>query len=602
MLYSNTSQSRLNFDIEKLRLLGVNEIFAFPGYGTDGWFQDIKTLRKHLSELSSKRDEVCKKYPDITIGIMAYTYSHPEGTNVVPAKFKTQIALNGRILDGFVCPMDDSYRDELLKRFSIIAEFGFRKVLLDDDFKDSLCFCDLHLNRFFRYIKHKIGRKRFSEIFRKEYATNDEIEFRRLWYEFKRENILKVASAIEKTIHDIDDSIQIGWCVSAKRFNDLSGRKAEEILDVFNTQKAPTFTRLPGEYYTAIAPDMSRSMGWHHYYNGIINKDLVRVAEVTAVQACCFKDAAHVREEVMLHQALGINKVHFAWTEDFEYFNIWDLIKEKGYQIKNTQDNISLKGITVVSFENQAHWFSLDQVLNCEGIYGYQVMGLMGIPVKMSNRIEGDIVLLCGYQPHDKAKEVEEFLRMGGMLLMDYPAALSMKNSKFMKGLAIKNGEYLDSLCSEKIIDGGIEDFGISNFPLRSVGKIRKTKNSGWKIETLLYDINCKKCGIGCISNGNIMVFSYDFSKVEKRLVSNFYKGNVLRFLKMSKENKPLRLEGPLYIQLFLYAADNGEGIVIANYNAYPVKVKVMADEEIKIDNIEIDGLGIKVIEQKTTS
>ena len=47
-------------------------------------------------------------------------------------------------------------------------------------------------------------------------------------------------------------------------------------------------------------------------------------------------------------------------------------------------------------------------------------------------------------------------------------------------------------------------------------------------------------------------------------------------------------LEGPLYVQPFLYDTEKGEGLVIANYNAFPVRVKV------KSENIKINGLDIK--------
>ena len=292
--------------------------------------------------------------------------------------------------------------------YRIIAEEGFEYVMIDDDFRDALCFCDRHLEAFKPFAK--TTRKELTEIFNSKRPSPEEVELKRQWLDFRRQGLFEFGEKIEKTLHRINPSLRIGICISAKRLNDLSGRSLREWLELFDTPAAPVFVRLAGEHYDDRSLGISRSVGWHQYYRDLLPDDVEMMAEVTYVHSLCHKSSAGMRLETKIHLAGGLS-VLFAWTDDYRYNGGWNMlrhqkrpferIKEKSKEFRNSV------GLTVYAPQNCAEYVPLDQVAAAEPIKAYQGLGLMGFPVITRRPArynpQGDIIdRLCPRRPGDR--------------------------------------------------------------------------------------------------------------------------------------------------------------------------------------------------------
>ena len=570
-----SSQSRIHFEADKLRDIGVTQIFVTPFQVNVESFQNVKTFKENLSFLSAKADKIKRNWPKARVIINMFTICHPEGNFRVPERFRPQLDIEGNIRPGFICFLDEQRQKELLEMYRIIAEEGFEYVMIDDDFRDAFCFCDRHLEMFKPFDKKT--REELVKVFNDRRPSAKELKLKRQWLNFKRQGLFDFAGKIEKTLHNINPKMRIGICVSAKRCNDLSGRGIREWLSIFDTPQAPVFVRLAGEHYDDYSLGISQSVGWHQYYRDLLLPHIEMMAEVTYVYSLYFKGPASIRLEIKIHLASGLKKVLLAWPGDYKYNNGWKMLSDENKSFERIKE-ISKEvnggvGINIYAPENCAEFIPLNEITNTDPVKAYQTLAMLGFPVKMSDRIASGVTVLTGYLPGRAGAEIEKYLAGGGILIVDGLAAHSFKRIMTEELVQYNISGQISGLRMEKVLCNGEIIDELANFPPDAVYRIEtKDRNYGVEVISEVYDVDGKRRGVGTLiypaKKGWIVVLAYDLCRVNYRLASDNYRKYLTFLLNKLGYKAEVQLSGNLFIQPLLFEYPK-KRLLLINYNSY---------------------------------
>lgn len=594
------SQSRLDFKPEKLHALGVRHIYVFPGYSTGDWFCDENTFGSRLEILRRRREKTGSRFPDMQVHWFGITSSHPEGQAQVPPIFQCQVDIDGNPREGFVCLHDPNYRKVLLERYRKVARAGFRRVLFDDDLKDALCFCPLHMKHFSDFIGKRMSLRDLATAFRDADASEASTEIREHYMALCRKTVLSLATELEKTIHEINPTIRIGTCIQARRFQDLTGICCTDIIDIFDKPEAPSFARLPGEHYSALPIDMATGIGYLLYYDELLPARYERCWEATAVgQAPCQpKSSSQMVQEGRIAEALGVTPVLWAWMEEFERLRIWPGLLTGGPwpgEIAGRDESRDHLGIPVFLHTGLAHELSLEEHMSDGIIKGYQAMSLLGLPMRLTSEIrpDDDTICLFGSQPKTVAMEAKAWLEEGRTLLVDFPAArrllVHLDDSLDVSITETEARPHLEKTPEENVFDSSV-----AGFPIGSVAVVH---GENMEPHSVLCDTSGNDLGGGvssvAIGNGKLIILPFDLCQVTFRL-SNFHRNILLRQLPALNSGKLPYVDGDAFLQMVLFREHGEKNIVVINYSDYQVSAGLRrfgADKTIKID---LGSLGVK--------
>ena len=613
-----SAQCRLHFDAAQLREVGVTRILASPFQVNSECFQSVEAFKENVRFVKEKVQGIHQQWPQAKVAIIMFTICHPEGNFCLPDRFRPQLDIEGRVRPGFICFRDEQRQSELLEMYRIIAEEGFEYVMIDDDFRDALCFCDRHLEAFKPFAK--TTRKELTASFNNKRPSAAEVKLKRQWLDFRRQGLVEFAGKIEKALHSINPSLRIGICISAKRLNDLSGRSLREWLELFDTPAAPVFVRLAGEHYDDRSLGISRSVGWHQYYRELLPDDMEMMAEVTYVHSVCHKGPAGMRLETRIHLAGGLS-VLFAWTDDYRYNGGWnmlrhqkrpfEIIKEKSKEFRNSV------GLTVYAPENCAEYVPFDQVAAAEPIKAWQGLGLMGFPVKLGSRLDitHKVTLLTGCLPASLETDIEPYLRAGGILVIDALAARAVKEMLPPEAVRYEIGDPISGLRLEKVIVDGTAIDELAGFPPASVYcmEIRKGHEDEAEAITEIYDVDGERRGLGALTypvgKGWIIVLAYDLCAVADRICSPAYRRLLSAILARVGYEPEVELSRDLFVQPLLFEYPRNR-LIAVNYNSYEAQVTcrgkwlddrsltdVLTGDEVNPEDIGIAPLDIRILE-----
>jgi len=612
------SQSRIHFEADRLRQAGITDIFVCPFQVNAESFQDVATFRKNIRFLRDKVLEIRKRWKEARVIVDMYTICHPEGNFCIPSRFRRQKDIEGRIIPGYVCFLDKQRQTELLEMYRIIAEEGFEWVMIDDDFRDAFCFCDRHLE-LFKPFRGKT-RQELAEFFNNREPLPEDIGLRRQWLDFKKQNLFDFARKIEKTLHGINPKLRIGLCISAKRCNDLSGRNLGEWLALFDSPQARIFVRLPGEHYSAYSLGISQSVGWHQYYRDLLPHEMEMLAEVTYVYPISFKSPADIRLETKIHLSGGL-RVLLAWTDDYRYNGGWKMLKDEKRQFetirKESRDFRNNAGIAVYVPENRAEYVPFDEISITEPIKAYQGLGLMGLPVRLTDRFDmsSRVTVLTGYPPHGLKDEINDYLGRGGILVIDGLAAHSFKRLAAPELIRYDISDQVSGLRMEKIIAGGEIMDEMAGFPHTSVYRMEIKQESGDGTEPIseIYDVNGNRTGLGAmiypVGKGWIITLAYDLCRVEYRICSRAYSRFLTSIFCKAGYEPEILLSKDLFVQPLLFTHPR-KRLVLINYNAYHSEVcctgswlrekglaDVLTGKKVDPKRVGISPLDIRILE-----
>jgi len=144
------------------------------------------------------------------------------------------------------CPLDENFVRDYCKGIQSIAVLGPDLIMLDDDFRLNVrikvhfsCFCELHLQEYYKRIGEVIPREELEE----RILTGGKNKYRTELFKLFRDTMLGFAKKVRKALDEVDPAIRLGACTHQTW--DLHGTHPIEIAKAFAGNTKP-FTRIAG--------------------------------------------------------------------------------------------------------------------------------------------------------------------------------------------------------------------------------------------------------------------------------------------------------------------------------------------------------------------
>jgi len=622
MPFRLASQSRLGFDAQQLRDAGIVDVFATPFDANCESLLSVEEFRRNVEELRRKRDKILPSWPGATVSLIMFTIAHPEGNFKVPSRYRLQRDIDGALRPGFVCFRDEKRQEDLLQMYKIAAETGIDRIMIDDDFRDAFCFCDEHLRAYEPFAR--MSRDQIKKLLNDPAPSDEVVEIRRGWLDFKRASLEEFARKIERTIHSANPCARIGICVSAKRCNDLSGRFISDWVSIFNTPQAPVFLRLPGEHYGPDITKLAQSLGWHQYYRELVPEDIEQMAEVTYVYFIAFKSAGHIATEVKAHLASGLDRVLLAWTSDYDHNLGWPMLKDSAEVFKAVaaagSQTAHARGVAIYCPEDVAEYVPYDEAAETEPIKAYQALAWMGIPVRMVASFDAwdEFAVVSGHFPAKKKDEITGALESGSTIVLDSVAAAGFARAMDPSLVKYRLDGVVAGVAKERFDKNGPMTNQVALFPCDSIHRLAPHPSAGENVEVTseLFDTSGERVGAGSLVypalNGTVVVLAYDISKVCHRLTGKVYSDSFSRLFARVGYDPGALLRGDLYVQLLLFSRPSGRAVLV-NYNSYPAMVElaatsaaglrdVVAGKTLSSNTLQLAPLDVRIVDILTDS
>jgi len=612
-----SAQGRIHFSPEQHLKAGVGNFFITQFSSVSEALLPIEWQKQQLAKLQQKYAALKKNRPDIVTGVMTYTLSHPEGQCQVPDCYQVQKDIDGRERPGFVCFLDHKRQQDLLEQYRTIAELGFDAVLIDDDFRDCFCFCELHLEKFSEYIGHDISLEELREKLDTEDAGDEITSLRRKWIDFKYRNLYEFGKKIEQTVHSITPGCRIGICISAKRCNDLCGREINSWINLFDTNQAPVFVRLPGECYDSDSLKISQSAAWHSYYRNLVPPNVEKITEVTYVHALQPVFKSNFKQQIEMHLAAGLPNQLLAWTEDFQVNEMWSVLesnRERFEKIKSLSFGVDgNEGIAIFCPENRAHLSAYSTIEDEEQVHAYSTLAHLGFPVKLVPRLDPNNAVTVVTSPvHDQDLDaIRQYLGQGRTIVFDGSAIDSLSKVEDGQLVKITPFDIAENIRYERFNKTGELIGETAAFPYDAVRGLKTDHDVEVITELLSHDKQTIAPGIVRYQAfaGTVVVLPHSIKKIGYRLACKQYRNLFKYFINSTDSPYKLCVEGSFFVFPLLFTTPRTRIVLV---NCHPedeivslegdlVEGKTLADpldgRQIDLREISVESLGVRILD-----
>lgn len=571
-----TSQTRLDFDIDRLVEMGIDKAYVSPFTTNNECLCEPDVILSNLEELARKAEAAAKK------GIEVYpffvTINHPEGNFEIPARYRRQRNMDGSQQLATICFRDETRQEDMIRFATKAAELGFGRLAFDDDLRDAFCYCDEHLNGFEPF--RDKDRHEIDEILNGILTNPEHEKLRQEWYRYKYAGMCDYARRIEQAVHNINPRCQIGICNSAKRCQDFSGRDPVEWLKLFSTEQAPAFVRLCGECYDDDIMHLVQSTGWHQYFNRYYPEKIERMAEISSVPPLAYRSpGAVLLETKAVIAATAIDTIHWAWTEEFDNTALGGLIGPEKEIFKKIAVEVQSQATSPLALYIGGELgpympinISVPYGATHDPVAAYNIMSLVGLPIVALPGIPASqpSVLCSGYISREMIFSIDEYVQSGGVAVVDAKAAQCYRVYGGKVDFEIKGPV---SLHRYELSPQGLREDMISECPPDSIYLIESDTSIGtWTGYDVSGNITGVTTAVIACGKGRLIVLGYDLSRTKTALLCQQWRQRMLEMLSIAGVDFPVYWSGPAAIQC-LYHADK---VALANYNSNPVSGQLM--------------------------
>lgn len=614
-----SAQTRLHFDPELHLSAGIKDFYVTPFTSICEGLMPVAHIKERLCDLKQKCEEVKKLYSDILCGAFMYVVNQAEGQCSIPKQYRKECDIDGNISEGYVCFLDEQRQQDLLEQYHTIAELGFDALLIDDDFRDALCYCDEHIKAFAEETGENLTREKFKSIVSSESDADEVVDFRRRWLEFKRRKLEDFGRRLEKTVHDAAPGCRIGICISAKRLNDLSGRAILPWLEVFDTKQAPVFVRLCGEYYTTDTLEIIQSAAWHQYYRELVPDTVKKITEISYCHPVYPQFKGQVRQQIEMMMASGLTNQLLAWPTDFTVNNLWAMLESEAPRFEQLQavssDVRESAGIAVYCPENRGCLNSLSGIENrdYDEVKAYAALARLGFPVRLVQHIdpENPVTLITSYVTEEDADAIVSSLTEGRTVIVDGYALWSFSKICNTELVRVRTFEIDENVRFERVAATSEQIDEATHFPCGSFTGIKP--DEGTEIITELIDCSGDVLSAGIVRykacNGTVIVLSHSLKRIEHRLPCKPYNKLFAGIIENTAGLDTVWLEGDTFIIPLLFMKPRPRAVLV---NCSPDEETIslrgqfvrgkklwdpLAEDEVCHDRVRVKGLGVKIIE-----
>jgi len=590
---SYTSQSRLNFDLNRLLEMGIGRAYVTPFVTNNEALCEPELIISNLEVLADKAKTAAKK--GLEVYPLFITINHPEGNYHLPPRYRMQTNMDGSRRAAFICFRDKVRQAEMILYASKAAELGFEHIAFDDDLRDAFCYCDEHLRGFGPFAD--MCREDISEILNGILIHPQHEDLRKLWYQYKYDGMMDYARQLEQAIHSVNPGCRIGIFNSAKRCQDFSGRDPVEWLNLFSTSYAPAFVRLCGECYDDDITHLVQSTGWHQYFDRCYPEAIERMLEITSVPAISYRSAGNVLLETKaVVAATAQETVHWAWTEELDKTSLGEFIGPVKEELTSILNEISESPSSPLALYIGSQLGPYTPI-NISTSYGathdpmtaYNIISLVGLPITVVPTIPYNqpSILCSGYISREMIIKIDMYVQSGGVAIIDAKAAQCYKTYDGRVDFSISGPV---SLHRYEIGPSGERDDMISECLPDSIFPIH-SKNPGhyWTGYDISNGVTGLTTAIISLGKGELIILGYDLSRTNTVLLRPQWQKRMLDMLRIVGVQFPVYWKGPAAVQC-LY---NGKQVALVNYNSNPVSGRLSVSGK---ENIDIEPFELKIV------
>lgn len=225
---------------ERVFLGGLGNIYMKTGRN----YTDPDSIRSAIRAFRDAGLEVALWVPSFGNG---HALSPTQSITDDSVKYTQITGINGESRENLsACPLDENFVREYCEGIKSIAAFGPDMIMLDDDFRFNIrikvhfaCFCDLHLQEYYKRIGEVIPREKLEQIL----LTGGKNKYRTVLLELFHDTLIGFAHKVREAVDTVDPSIRLGACTHQTW--DLHGTDPLEIAKAFAGKTRP-FTRIAG--------------------------------------------------------------------------------------------------------------------------------------------------------------------------------------------------------------------------------------------------------------------------------------------------------------------------------------------------------------------
>jgi len=196
-------------EIERVMLCGIGEIKASNG----PLFESPATGGKWIAAFREAGFEVCVWLNAFGHGSLL---AHAEEREAREGGFAHIVGLDGRHSQHGLCPTDPKFRAHYAACLQKVAAMHPDMIMLDDDFRlnvrdgtyDIGCFCERHLNAFYKEVGEEIPRN----VLRKKLFAGGKNQYRSAWMRVMGRSLLDFAHEMRTAVDTVEDTVRLGVC------------------------------------------------------------------------------------------------------------------------------------------------------------------------------------------------------------------------------------------------------------------------------------------------------------------------------------------------------------------------------------------------------
>jgi len=589
---------------------GVTDEVTFFTSGTHAPLP-IDVISQRAGILKERMSQARKHGYKTGINILTTIGHHNENLdNSLKGNYTFMTNIDGEVCNGSFCPNDENMREYIRTLYQVTTRAEPDYIWIDDDVRfghmpiGQGCFCDNCLKIF----KDETGVAYTRESLKKamnEGTTEEKLKVREAWLQHNRNTISRLFRLIEKTVHDINPVLPIGFMTGDRFFEGYDFGNWAKILAGPNNVKV--MWRPGGGYYNDI--NTNELAGKSHDIGrqvSVLPDDVVDIqSEIECFPYQRLKKAANIVSlEACSHIAAGCTGAAFnvltMYDEPLdEYEPLLELLQKRRPffdLLALSLGRSDISGINTYWNKNSyasgnisdGSWIKAGNPVASHEIYN------IGLPACYSAK-NGKVTILGKDNVFSVPKEEIAKLLSGGVY-MDAETLQQLNDMGFgdLTGFEVKNSVLIDRI--EKFTDNPLNG--------KFAGRERDNRQSFWKspayelcktnskaqVLTSLIDYSGKEvslCTMGVFENksgGRICVSGYYPWTFMENLSKSSQMKSVFRWL--SKDSLPGYIESFNRINLWIREPQNGRIVTaLTNSSFDPAKNLVLM---LRTDNKEI--------------
>ena len=466
---------------------GVSDEISFFTQSTHAAIP-LDLFRQRVGILKDRMEQARKRGYKTWIENLTTIGHHNENLdNALKGDYTYMTNINGDVCQGSFCPNDENMREYIRNSYQILAQANPDCIFPGDDIRFGHmpiglgCFCDNCLKIFEKETGVKYTRESLKKAMN-EGAIDKKLKLREAWLQHNRNTIARLFVLIEKTVHEINPAIPLGFMTGDRFFEGYDFDNWARILAGPN--KVPVRWRPGGGYYNDV--NTSELFGKSNEIGrqvSVLPKEVVPIlAEIECFPYQRLKKAANmVVLEACSHMAAGCTGAAFNVLSFYdepldEYESLLSRLQKARPFFDLMAKTLGRSAVTGVhTFWNknsyvtgnlgEGDWLSTGNPLVAHEIYN------IGLPACYSGN-EAQVTILGKDNVFALSKDEITKLLSGGVY-MDAEALQQLNDMGFgeLTGFEVTGSENKDR----------IEKF--SNHPLNGAfaGRERDNRQSFWK-------------------------------------------------------------------------------------------------------------------------